>query len=332
MYMVIRFIRILFLFIVTILCSCNRDEEELNRTLKETASDINNAFVNIRHKVVELDMYIEELYLNDSPENYSSSGLLVEEGGPFEIFENVMLHRLPVKAPFGVLISSGTTPVDNMLLKKVAFMDKNILPKVEKTQKSYSFISTSWFFTPENLVAGFPYMDVVSTFPPRMDFFSFPWATMAYDNETWTEDPFISLASGWFMTFGSPVKVNNRLVGVVTSDVAMVDFSRTFIDEKDTYIILMSENTTLVGMSEKLSEKLNSPVLSSVAYLEQLTSHPEAAEETKMIHKSRDPGLRIIAEKVLGGINDFNVEINGHKYRVFHKKIPEVSFYLIGLL
>lgn len=314
------------LLIITIF-SCNTKEKNLRDDINSIAENINQDFISARKKVEDLGKFTQDAFEKNIIDNYD---ITAEESG-YDFFENSFYYKKS-STNEGVIFATGYNPVTDHIKKKMIFIDKELLWKIEDTYKSDINISSSWFFTHDNIATGYPYYDVISFVPMKIDLFSLPWAKMAYEKTSWSKDPFISLASGWFMTVATPVIVKDKLEGIVTSDIKIIDFSYEYIKQSNNLLLLMSNNTTLIAMSDKLSDILDTPKLSRVDYLTQLNENPEASNELKLNHKSRDKGLIFLSNSILNGVDNFEVELRTDSYTVMHEKIPEVNFYLIGLI
>lgn len=319
-----------FILITIFLFSCSNSYQNTKNEVDLIADKIQTDFISASRSVDEIVSYMEEVYRNYANLKYDIEDFTIDKGGTYENFEG-MYYRIRIGNE-GSILATGNPQVDNKIKNKMKLLDDKALEKVQKVKESNANLNSSWFFTFDNIAVGYPYYDVVSTLPPGLDLFSLPWATMAYREAAWSPDPFVSLSSGWFMTRAAPVFINNYLEGIATSDIRILDLTYKYIDHSSYLLLLISQNTTLVGMSDILSEILETPKLSSYEYLTQLHENPETEDEHKILHESRDKLLRQMAINVLKGKTGLNTFINDKEYQVYYRKIPEVNFYVIGLV
>lgn len=319
-----------FILFTIFFLSCSNSYNKTKNEVDLLAEKIQIDFESVSSSVNEIATYMEEVYKNYESVKYDVQDITTDKGGIFRNYEG-MYYRIKIGNE-GSVLATGNPPVDIKIKNKLKFLDDKALEKVQDIKESNDILNSSWYFSYDNIAVGYPYYDVVSTLPPGVDLFSLPWATMAYRDAAWSPDPFVSLSSGWFMTRAAPVFNNNKLEGIATSDIRILDLTYKYIDHSSYLLLLISQNTTLVGMSDKLSEILKTPKLSSYEYLTQLHENPETEDEYKLLHESRDKYLREMAIEVLEGKNNVNTIINDKKYRVYYRKIPEVNLYIIGLL
>ncbi len=97
-------------------------------------------------------------------------------------------------------------------------------------------------------------------------------------------------------------------------------------------LLLIDHATNLLCISPSAKKALELKEVFDFDSIKSMRTQSIIEEDFRLTLEKQTAGIKKLAKKVLKGEKEFEVDIKGKSYTVLVEKIPEVKFYLIGLL
>ncbi len=343
--------------------------QDARQEVDRLAKKINKTFVTVRNNTVLRKEIIENAYENMDQYDLSIEGMDVSEGGFYTWFEDYVYY--PVEDKFdgkGMLTWVGSETglyIDPEIEYKPENFDKarriaidgpemveikqeirlweHILLEVVEAGEKPEFPEVPYFANPRLWLNMFgEYFDYVSTINPKLTqeiLGHLEWTSNGapYGNPDgipkWTIEPYVHLLlGGWIESVSVPVYCRGKYKGLMNSYVVVKIIIESLIQPQQSQVLLIGTRTSLLGISASAKNLLDAKEVTDYDYLEQLAKYVMVEDEFKLTHDSQQPYTQEIGRKILAGEKEFEVEIKGKTYTVLVGDIPEVNFYVVGLV
>lgn len=322
---------ILFSFVLT---GCGLRFQATQKAVEKTASAINTDFENIRKAEETMVKQIEDVYANTNKLDLSINHMDVKDGGVFATFDKNLYYYNTNKGGVSYYCSPGK-PVDNTIRREIRMM-QYMEPYLEQAQKTDPDIISLAFYAihkPTSIGMLYPWFDVVSIFPPGLQFTMFDWYNRGFQSSgaaLWSKLPFVSLAAGWIIDVAAPVKMNGITKGATVLSIDLAKVNTKFIKKQKNNLMLLGPDLTLVAANNSAKNSLNLKIIEDIDYVQQMKENKFAADQYKLSDASQSPEMQAVASKILSGSKKFEQTINGKTYQFTVSDIKEVGFYLVG--
>jgi len=208
---------------------------------------------------------------------------------------------------------SGIVPLDESR-RQMIWRSVQLDPVLVAITNANPLIVQAYLNTPDSYNRIYPYFDVASQYPPKMDIPSYNFyyeADQTHDPErksVWTDAYVDPAGSGWMVSSIAPVYDHNQLLGVVGIDVTIANIVAQVLDMKlpwNGYAVLVGRDGTLLalppagetdwGLRELTDHSYQEAVLRDTFKPEsfRLGMHPATANLAEAIRTTPRGGSRI---------------------------------------
>lgn len=322
--------RLLFLaclLILSIGCAGKKDD---NSTLTADAAKVNARLAAAREAVGRVASSAAEVMAD--PARFSTP-LYPER--KFAAYEGVMVYA---KEPDGksTILGTGAVPVVGKAMGRLRSLE-HLEPELQREVKQNADISMAWFGTGESLAVFYPPFDMVALVPPGMDITKdiLPYRRAAEGNPSggpvWTE-PYIDITGkGYMFTVSRPVLSASKpesVIGVAGIDVALEPLVRDDIGPSFTDRMLVSSESYVLAVGERLGKALGVESLGRIYYLRQVEKDVPAPEKFRL---DRHADMRVVSlgrslQTLVGGVS---LPWGDKVLHLKAEKIPETGWYLV---
>ncbi len=334
---------IIFFILISLSYTCSTKKDSLILDSNKIAQDINNTFIQMKIECKKIADRVNIIFSN--PDNYDTSTekMDVNNNGKYKTFEDLVYYYYPENENECEIAAGFGKPINTELKKKIR-LTENIGPDL-RTSINSNFISRNWLVLyNDSIVLVYPQLNMVSMLPAKLNFYKFsnyklsneknnPEKKVLWISNNEPGEPIISyVGDGWVMGISAPVYLadSKKIFAAVISVLKMSDLNKRFIESSKHMIMLLSSQSYLIGASKVCRESIELKLL-HYDHLKQLKDLPDVNQEFKLSHKNQLKDLQILAERYKKE-SKFYINIQGNQYFVNVVKIPEVNFYIIGLL
>ncbi len=337
-------IKNLIIFILVLLInSCSEKTDYLIIDTNKIANDINNTFVQMRIESTKIADQTSIIFSN--PDNYDTNTerMDVNNNGKFKTFENLVYYYYPENENECEIAAGFGKPINIEMKKKIRLIE-NLDPVLISSINS-NFISRNWLVLYDDaIVLVYPQINMLSMLPANLDFYTFSHYKLSNEKNNpekkvlWISnnepgEPIISyVGDGWVMGISAPVYLadSKKIFAAAITVLKISDLNKRFIESSKNMIMLLSSQSYLIGASKTCRESIELKLL-YYDHLKQLEDLPDVNQEFKLSHINQQNDLQILAGRYKKE-SQFFIEIQGIQYSANVVKIPEVNFYIIGLL
>ena len=289
------------LIILAILSGCTDKRKELESATQESASVINQEFVNIRIAVNDFKTSIEGVVNNLGSLDLSTDKLDVSQGGLFKMFPENKYYYKTLAEGSCFYLSPGKPLEEGM--KKELRIQQYLEPFAQKASATSKNIGMVFYgvHDPWTIAIMDPWIDVVSIFPPGVDLRYFEWYNRGLKSPgeaLWSEKPFTDLATGWVMDVSVPIKTPDGIRGVSVISLNMSKLQRNFFQPRKDNLILLGSDLTIVGSTLGAKELLGIKLLEDFDFVKQMKENTFAPDEFKLASETQPPLVQEIAKKI----------------------------------
>jgi len=347
----------------------NKSTKETRQEVMRLAKKIDLAFVTTRKNTMIRKSIIERAYENMDKYDLSTEGMDVSEGGTYKWFEDYLYYSTKDmfngKGMINLLSSEAGLYIDPELeykpenaskarkiakdgselseIKKEIRLWEHIIVKVMNAGKDPGYSEFVFFANPRLWLCIFSmYYDYASTINPRLTqemLMGMEWLVNGapFGNPEgvpkWTKDVFASLTGeGWVINISVPMYAHGRYTGLVNSNLYPMEIAKKEFRNHSEQLIFMSPSASLLGISKSAKKVLDVKELHDFDYVEQMKKNVFVQDEFKLTHESQKPYTQEIGRKTLAGKKEFDVKIKEKSYTVIVSDIPEVHFFVVGLV
>ena len=312
----------------------------IGESRKETAAiaaRIQSDFAQVRSAHETMVGEIERTYATAGSLDLSIDHLDVGQGGVFATCEGGRYYYKTVREGCSYYCSPPDGKIDDRIRTEVRIMGYLEDAVLRAFDASPPFLSIILYgvMEPTSIAIMYPWFDVVSLFPPGLDFGVFEWFRRGLESKSdkgaWSALPFVDLAAGWVMDLSSPVHAEGRIKGVAVTGVRMSAAGRRYLDGAGTAALLLAPDSTLIALSPAAREGLGFRPLAEDVMLRQMKENAALPETARLVHEGQDPGVRALGERILGGERRFDHELGGGRVAVEVVPVPEIGFLVVGL-
>lgn len=333
------FFTITALLIVVMLASCNDAQTTFKKEMQEYTKKLSSVFTQIKEDTEALHEKYQDLVNRKDSLDLDISTMDITNGGKFTLFENTVYYK---KEDDGgcLLFATGATPVDDEIKKEMKMLEM-LEQEVMATQKENPYIDSSWIDTVTSINLGYPFIDVVSIFPPGMDNNNFPFLVMANEENNpeksikFIPEVVISMI-GKALTSGvvKPVYKGDKIVLYVNNSIALDPITKKYVKNEKDIILFISSSTFLIEASKGAKEVLNGDLklAEEIYYLERMDSTENIQDEHRLSNSSQTEYLQKIAQNFQAGTYEFTVKINDKDYFAVITEVAEINYFTVGLL
>ena len=319
-----------------VLVSCDQRPVLLKTKVETVTKELSADFVKIRGSETNLIRAAAQVYGNTGHLDLSVNKMDVRDGGIFESFQGNKYYYKTIKEGAS-FYASPAGPVDERTKKEIRAMQYFEGDLKDTFEKSKDLLILSFFgiHEPSSMAMLYPWTDVVSLLPPRLDFQSLEWYTRGYKSTgpaLWAEKPFISLYGGWVEDISGPVPVKDKTKGVVVLTVLLDKVNSKYFKNEPENLLLLGHDLTLVVATPPARKALPLKVIEDVDYLKQMKSNSFASAAYQLSDPGQDEGIRRIAADITSGKTAFEEAVNGTTWVFFVGNVQETGFYTVGFL
>ncbi len=360
------------LAVILLLGGCGDDKQRLQDARQEVerlAAKINDAFVTARDNTLLRKAIVEQAYENKDQYDLSIEGMDVSEGGVYKWFEEYVYYpvedKFDGKGMITFISSESGLYIDPQLeyrpenFSKARQIEKDgpemaavkqdirlweyILTDVTEAGDDIGYTEYVYFANPRQWlqIHNF-YFDYVSAYSPKVIqeiLGNLEWLVNGtpYGNPEgiplWTQDAFVAMVGeGWLETLSLPLYAHDRYIGFLNANLYPVEIAEQDFKNNNHTVLFLGSSTSLLGVSKSAKALLEVKELHDFDYLEQMKENAFVQDEFKLTHESQKPSTQEIGKKILAGEKEFEVDIKGTTYTVIVGDIPEVNFYVVGLV
>lgn len=359
----------LFFMILLVLTSCeNRKDIEVEEETARIANLLEEYAVTSRENSLRREKVIVDAYENKERYDLSVDDLDVKNGGVYDWFEDYIYYPIndvfDGKAMINLLVCNEGMYIDP---EKYEYKPENFDKAIKLTPESPEFITVQKEIKLWNLIV----MDVLNAGKDHgyskfmywcnpalwLQAFSFHFDYISSVNADWTQEilgnaewckdgswgnldkelrwgkkAFTGFAGeGWIISHSKPMYANGKYIGFINNNLYPLEFVNKHIAKNEYSIILIDPNTALMGTSSSAKDLFKLEELEDFDYLKQMKENTFVEEELYLNHESQESYTNEMANRVLNGDKQFEIDIEGTKYITFVKDISEIDFYVIGL-
>lgn len=307
----------------------------LARQVQDTAEKLNQDYITIRTALEELNRAVTRIYNHPEELDLTPRGVDVSEGGLFTAFEgNKFYYKITNSGAAYYL--SPLRPVDDSMkqaIRQAGYAE----PALEKAHAAMpGLINTAYlgFSTPYTLALLYPWIDVVSVFPPGIPMEVFEWfrAGMALEKgPAWSPVPFTDLYSGWVMDVYMPVKKAGTNISLTLVSTSLRKAVIKYLEPSRYALLLLGPELSLLGVSAPARDILELKVLEDIDYVRQMKENTFIRDEFKLDHAGQTPVLQELAGAIRKGDSTLRIKEGGYTYHFVIARIPETGLYLVGV-
>jgi len=354
------------------LFACSDHKKRTKETRQEVmrlAKKIDQAFVTARKNTVIRKGIVERAYENMDKYDLSIEGMDVSEGGIYKWFEDYLYY--PTKDKFdgkGMIcyLNSETglyldpefeyrpenahkarkiakDGPEIVEIKKLIRLWEYFLVEVVEAGEDTGYTEFVYCAAPRLYLHLFSmYFDIPSAANPRFTqeiIMNTEWMINGtqYGNPEgvpkWTKDAFSGMnGEGWIENVSVPAYAHGKYIGLINNNIYPIEISKKDFKTHDQRLIFLGSSTSLLGTSESAKKLLGVKELHDFDYVEQMKINALVQDEFKLTHEKQQPYTREIGKNIMAGKKEFDVKIKGKSYTVLVADIPEVHFFVAGLV
>jgi len=181
----------------------------------------------------------------------------------------------------------------------------------------------------------YPYVDVVSIFPPGLDFTAFDWYSRgisAPGAPRWSEAPFIDLGTGWMMDVAMAVSAGGRPKGVAVLSIPTRKLvARALPARTAEALAILGRDTAVVGATSRATELLGVRAIEDADFLRQAKVNRLAEDKNKLVGGAYPEELGAVAARIAAGEESFIARLGPARLRFIVARSPETGFIVLGV-
>lgn len=326
---------ILALALAAMTFSCSAGAKKMKAAVDGSAGELDAYFVRARESVVALDAAVEKLLEDPSRYELSTGSMDVERGGKYKFFQNAVYTTVADDGE-GVVFATGFHPVDESLKKRIKLYE-NALPIMKKSVSGeYADILV---MDPEySLALRYPWIDFLSTIPPKLDIRAFPWISLAdrsanpSKSTVWLGEPFTALAgAGWIIVVISPIYSGAQMKAVAASNIYLDRLGTSVLGKSPAIMLFLTDKGLVIAGSVEAHRALGVKILEEYDYLTQQRENVFASDSYLLSSDANPPEIRELGMR-LRRETEFQARIGGKKYFVYRKALDELpNLWVVGL-
>ncbi len=322
-------------FLFLIITSCGSSVKNMKSDVEASVSDINGYFAFSKAGVEKLNLFLDDLYLNESTINLSIDKMDIEDGGKYKFQQGHLYHKATNDSGCAVMVADMAPFPTNKIKEKIRLYEKS-----EKLMiSSITNYMTLWILGSDGVGFVAPWVDLVSVIPFNFDYRTIFWYFLADEKHNpskkliWTDEPFAEIAgNGFIKVYMMPVYNKNKLEAVINCDLYLTPIGREALRKQKTPLIFMSKDSMVIGANEASVRFLKVKVLKEFDYLKQMSKNEFAPDEYKLTYKDNSEDIRELGRKLVNE-SEFEITIGGSKYAVYKKEIPvQTDLFVVGFL
>jgi hypothetical protein len=354
------------------LSACGRHTKKVEELKIETdrlAGEINQIFVTARENLVLRARMVQDAYEHKDRYDLSTEGMDVSEGGVYDWFED--WFYVPTEDKFNgrgmINLYNGNNgmyldpDVEYMpenfakarkiatdgpeleLIKREMRLWEYIIGDVMEAGKDLGYAEYTYFANPRGwLNVTSMYFEYTSAASPDLTqeiMGNLEWVKNGtpFGNPErtpkWTKGAAAAIGGeGWVALISMPVYANGQYILLENNNVYPLEISTKLFNTHEQKLLFLDLHTSLLGISPPAKEALGLNELTDFDYIRQMQENAFVQDELKLIHDTQKPGIQELGNKVLAGEKQFEVTIDAQTYTVVVDDIPEVRFYVVGLV
>ncbi|WP_147822160.1 PDC sensor domain-containing protein [Salidesulfovibrio onnuriiensis] len=324
----------LVLLLLSTACTSGPEQARLERgeaAAERLAESINNDFIPIRRRVVQLAENIRALYLD------KDAVLKRVDTSKYRMADNGILYKA-VSDGKAALFVSGCTPITPEVMEE-AYFTEGIDEDLETACRDFPSVVQAYYNSANNLNRIYPPFDVLAQFEPRIDITKFNFYYLADEQHNpkkgpvWVAEPYVDPAGrGWTVSVIAPVYVNGEFKGVPGLDVTVGTIADRYIRPGDKHILLVDGEGVVIAGHEDFISLFSLPPLADHKYLTTIKQDTYRRDDYSLL-KSRSKAVRALGKKLLGATsNQVGISIRGRSHTILSRRIPELGWTLLYLV
>jgi len=322
-----------FLLILALLNGCESSIGIMKKEVEQVTKEINEYFVYAREAAEKIAYKMEELLKNKDKYDLSIDKMDYEKGGKYRFYEKTMYYKATNDGG-AAFCATGAIAVNNEIKRRIRLLE-NMEPLLKKISRE----AIVYFILGQNTLGmSYPFIDFISSLPPKLDYRKFPWYYLADEKHNpekrvvWMDFPFVVLhGGGWVCDVLKPVYYKNKLEAVVCNEVYLTTLARKFFQNKDSILLLVTGQSSVIGASPMARKELKIKVLREYEYLQQIKENRFVQEEYNLTYKDNPSDIQELGRRI-SNEKYFDITINGKRYYVYKSALPEqTNLMIIGL-
>ncbi len=325
--------KLLILFIILITVSCSfTGRNTMKKDVATTAQKIHLKIVSVKESIIKLTANIEEVYNNPGKYDLSIDTLDKKDGGVFDSYNNYTYYYKTVNTGASYYFTPMKPVTDDM--KKEIKKATHIENFMQETHDSSIIRMVNVdFCVPYTIGLLYPWFDMISAFPPGLDFQKFEWFSRGFNSPhdpIWSEKPFADLYAGWVIDISMPIQVNNTSIGASVISMEISKLIRHGFTGVTSPLMIIGSDLSLLGATDKVKDYFDIKVIEDDDYLGLIKENKFVPEKYKITSETQTDSIRKIGSEINAGKNDFTIVSKGKKLIFNVKKIDEINYFVAG--
>ncbi len=315
-----------------ILVSCGQ-AEVVRAKVDVIAQKLSDNLASVRTSEQDFVSAADSVYANLDRASLSTKGMDVKDGGIFQTFQGNTYYYKTVHEGASFYLSP-MRPVDDGLRRDIKALQQTEGLLKTAYEKNSDVMVLSFFGVRNPLSIGmlYPWIDVVSFLPPKIDFAQQEWFTrgLASGKAAWSHGPFVSLFGGWVEDISAPVAFSPTSQGVVVMTVVLEKINKKYFADEPENLFMVGPDLTLVMANKPARAALDLKVIEDVDYIKQMRENAFAGDVYKLSDPGQPPEIQAMATQIAAGKKAFPLVAKGRTWNVFVAKVPETGFFVAG--
>lgn len=259
----------------------------------------------------------------------------------YAFFEDIAYYKRNI-GDGSACFFSGAVPLlfsDKKRIKQLEDADRYLIESYNKSK----IITATWIFSSRNLVKVYPPHDVISTYPPGLDYTVAPfYKSMTYEENPDKEmkwdnngEPQVGMAGeGWTIAKHYPIYLDNDNIMdfMVSVQTLFSEIIYNYIEFDTNRVLLLSKELNIIGGSRALKKKIDFNEIEKYNYLSQMKTNSFVQEQFNLGHRDQPKILIELNKKILNGDNNFYLDHDSKTYYIHYTKIENPAMYIVGFL
>ncbi len=316
-----------------LLFSCARDAS-VKRELDKAAAGLKAEMAAVEAGVLSLSREAERVYAEEG-DKAAAVALDESEGGFLRALSKNAYYYKPEREGAAYYVSPWL-PADEGLKTRIRFL-RLLEPAMLKAANSSTLVNVSFLGLTEGgktAVIIAPWYDIPAVFPPGIDLGVFEWyrrGLAAKDSARWSDLPFADLGTGWVVDVCAGVSVQGETKAVAVLSVTIDMIERRYLRGSEIALLLLSADSTLLGISPRGGELSGLKALDSVRLLDRMKENLPLPADAKLDSPTRPEAEAELGRRLTAGEDGFRLGLNGHTLRVYSRREERSGLILAAL-
>jgi hypothetical protein len=298
------------------------------------ASQLSANLTSVRESAETFAKAAETVYGHLDRYNLSTKGMDVKDGGIFDTFQNNSYYFKTVKDGASYY-ASPMKPVDDTVRRPIRIMQQ-LEGDIKKAYDTNGDVMALAFFgvhEPMSLGMVYPWVDVVSFLPPKLQIKGMEWYTRGLSSTgpaKWSNGPFVSFYAGWIEDVAVPVIVNGGVQGVIVLATSLEKFRAKYFLPQTINLFMLGPDDTVFIANPAAKKALDLKVIEGFDYVKQLQNNSSPSDGFRLSDSSQPEGLPEVAKAIAAGKTEIEQRVAGKDWIFYVSPVPETGFRVVG--